>query len=102
MNSHSSSNQPADTNLCPKCKATKTVAHNGGQWCPLCGEFVTPPDFRDTKHIQTKQSTPSIPEVHGGTPRCARCMQPVDVCSGVYDDGEWLCGHCIASYADGA
>jgi len=26
----------------------------------------------------------------------------LSVCSGVYDDGEWLCGHCIASYADGA
>lgn len=106
MNTKPGSNQPADATLCPKCKKT-TVAHNGGQWCPTCGAFATPPDLRDTAHIQSEQPPLRSPFLmlreeeaeRAALPRCCKCLQPIDdLGSAVYDDDEWLCGYCIASY----
>lgn len=29
---------------------------------------------------------------------CGWCHQKTDMTGGIYDDGEWMCGHCIARY----
>src|SRR5262245_2400693 len=101
MNANPDASQLPGSTLCPKCKTTATIAHNGGQWCPHCGAFATPPDPQLTKHIQTpgpRQSpflAPSSEGTRAGMPRCCKCQQPVDILTGLYDDGEWLCGYCI-------
>jgi hypothetical protein len=101
---------PSEGMLCPKCKITQTIEHNDGQWCPRCGSFGIPPDPRHTAHIQTKQpsrtssfgSLRAIAGVLAAGPRCARCGGPSDTGDGTYDDGEWLCGSCIAGYVERA
>ena len=30
---------------------------------------------------------------------CGWCNQNTDMTGGIYDDGEWMCGGCIARYA---
>ena len=107
MNPLAPGSQGSTGTICPRCKTTKTVPHNGGQWCPTCGAFASPPDPRHTAHIDTAQSEGNRPfldlqaeaERLAAAPRCWRCQQPVDIGSGVYDDGEWLCGNCIAGFA---
>ena len=29
---------------------------------------------------------------------CSSCHQKADMAGGIYDDGEWMCGDCIAGY----
>ncbi|HKR60765.1 MAG TPA: hypothetical protein VJS64_13675 [Pyrinomonadaceae bacterium] len=102
------SDNPSDVMICPRCKITQTIEHDGGQWCSRCGAFAIPPDPRHTAHIQTAQ--PRSPLVgsraEAGTradaPLCARCGGPGDTGDGIYDDGEWLCGGCIAGYVERA
>lgn len=31
-------------NVCPECRKCVTIDHDGRQWCPDCGDFVTPPN----------------------------------------------------------
>jgi hypothetical protein len=107
MNTIPDENQPAGKIVCPRCKTTRTIAHNGGEWCPDCGAFAKPPDPCHTAHIQSTHASAQQPfldlqadaEAVAAMPRCCKCQQPVDNCSGVYDDGDWLCGNCIAGYA---
>jgi hypothetical protein len=87
---------------CPKCKKASVVSHNGGQWCPLCGEFVIPPDKTAARGDEESHSQPSPfltlareAERMAQMPRCASCFQPVDPDFGIYDDGEWTCGFCL-------
>src|SRR5262245_28037894 len=97
MSTQPDSSRSPEVGMCPKCRITPTIAHNGGQWCPLCASFATPPDPGQTAHIPDSHSSPERAAVaHAGSPRCASCGQLVDIGAGVYDDGEWLCGHCIA------
>lgn len=100
---------PSEGMLCPKCKITQTIEHNDGQWCPRCGSFAIPPDPRHTAHIQTKQPLHTNSLFSSGAagaraagPRCARCGGRGDTGDGIYDDGEWLCGGCIAGYVERA
>jgi hypothetical protein len=96
--------------LCPKCNTTPTIPHNGGQWCPRCGAFATPPDPRHTKRSQDPEHSPPNPfqalqaaeAATAKMPRCYRCQQPVDIVTGLYDDGDWLCGNCLAGYTNQA
>jgi len=32
-------------------------------------------------------------------PVCGWCHQQKDMSTGIYDDGEWMCGDCVASHA---
>src|SRR4030095_9719676 len=99
-------NNPSEGRLCPKCKITKTIEHNDGQWCPRCGSFAIPPDPRHTAHIPTKRpsrtsSLISLRATAGAGavgPLCVRCGGPGDTGDGIYDDGDWICGGCIADY----
>ncbi len=102
MNTNQSDNR-SDRMLCPKCKITHTIEHNDGQWCPRCGSFAIPPDPRHTAHIQTerpsRKSAPLFRPTAGARvagPRCARCGERGDTGDAIYEDGEWLCGACIA------
>lgn len=89
---------------CPKCKNTKLIDHNGGKWCALCGEFAG--DFvqvvcqksdaeRTARFLSAHEDNRQRPNPL----RCSSCLQPVDIGDSAYDDGEWLCGACIARYA---
>ena len=105
MNMNHSDN-PSEGMLCPKCKITKTIEHNDGQWCPRCGSFALPPDPRHTAHIQTNPPAHTRSFVNSreraarsGGPICIRCGGPGDTGDGSYDDGEWICGGCIAGFA---
>jgi hypothetical protein len=37
--------------ICPRCRTTETIEHNGGHWCPRCGRFAIPPDPRYTANL---------------------------------------------------
>ena len=32
-------------------------------------------------------------------PVCGWCHQQKDMSTGIYDDGEWMCGDCVSGYA---
>lgn len=104
----SPSHNPSEGMLCPKCKTTHTIEHNDGEWCPRCGSFAIPPDPRHTAHIQTKRPSRTSSFVNLRTtagvagPLCASCGGPGDTGDGIYEDGEWLCGGCIAGLLERA
>lgn len=101
----SPSDNPSNMTLCPKCKITHTIEHDGGQWCPRCGAFAISPDPRHTADIQRTSPFGNSRAGAGARatmPRCAKCGGPGDTGDGIYDDGEWLCGGCIASYIESA
>ena len=86
--------------VCPRCQSTRNVELHGGLWCANCGSYATPPDparlpsnrpgYREPDRM-TRSNTPRLV--------CGWCNQPEDMSDGIYDDGEWMCGGCIAQYA---
>ena len=88
--------------LCQRCKKVSTIEHHGGRWCSNCGTFASPPDPR-----QLPSNYPGFQEVsrashfseRNNLQECGWCHQKTDMVDGIYDDGEWMCGSCIASYA---
>jgi hypothetical protein len=86
---------------CGRCKKSSTIEHHGGRWCTNCGCFASPPDptllpsnqpgYRDTVREGPGQRITQIV--------CDWCHQPSDMASGIYDDGEWMCGACIAQHS---
>lgn len=90
-----------DLVVCRHCKKASTIEHHGGLWCSNCGRFATQPD---PKLLPSKQSGFVEAERAWGNDggiiaECGWCHQKTDVTGGVYDDGEWMCGSCIARYA---
>lgn len=87
--------------LCVKCGKASTIEHHGGRWCSNCGAFSKPadpkklpsnqPGYSETRH-QAYEYSPIMAE-------CGWCYQRKDMTGGIYDDGEWMCGDCIARYA---
>ncbi|MGT2505603.1 PIN domain-containing protein [Cupriavidus basilensis] len=100
-----------DSVVCPHCKKASTVEHHGGHWCTNCGRFASPPDpkllpsnqpqFRDSLHEQRRLFRDFIEtnQAHSRLPECGRCHQRSDMTGAIYDDGEWMCGHCITRLA---
>ena len=84
------------SNLCPKCKTTQTIEHNGGQWCSNCGKFAVPPTLRHppTSYLDQEKKTPQPMLL-----TCSSCGRKDSMGDGLYDDGEWICGACIAGMA---
>ena len=89
-----------DLEACRHCKRASTIEHHGGRWCSNCGRFAIPPD---PKLLPSNQ--PGFVEAEkaweddgGIIAECGWCHQKTDMTRGIYDDGEWMCGHCIASY----
>lgn len=90
-----------DQVACPHCAKTSTIPHHGGFWCSNCGRFATPPD---PKLLPSNQMGYREPERYRYDEsaiysECGLCRQKTDMTGGIYDDGEWTCGGCVARYA---
>jgi hypothetical protein len=108
MNTTPSDNRPKE---CSARSARLLIPlHNDGQWCPRCGSFAISPDPRHTAHIQTKRPSRTssfvslrvTAGVRAAGPISAGCGGPGDTGDGIYDDGDWLCGGCIAGLLERA
>ena len=89
-----------DVVVCPFCKKASTVEHHGGHWCSNCGRFATlqiQSSCRPTRRATESQSGTGMKTMP--STRCGWCNQNTDMTGGIYDDGEWMCGGCIARYA---
>lgn len=84
---------------CARCGNKALLDHNGGLWCALCGAFVVDPDPAHTAHILPRVSDGAARMRHSSALVCAYCNQQEDMGDGIYDDGEWMCGGCVAGYA---
>lgn len=87
--------------VCPRCHKTSTIDHHGGKWCVNCGSFASPPDpaqlpSNQPGFIETKASTSYRQKAFKAV--CGSCNQNADMAGGIFDDGEWMCGGCIAGY----
>jgi cytochrome c553 len=100
-------NDPALT-VCPRCHAVSTIEHHGGRWCSNCGSFAVRPDPSclpsATLANQSTRSSLLADRVEEerylrNLPSCGWCHQQKDMSSGIYDDGEWMCGDCVSGYA---
>lgn len=90
-----------DLVVCPHCKKASTIEHHGGHWCSNCGRFATSPDpkllpsnvkdYREPERFRYEDNA-----IHS---ECGWCHQRTDMTGALYDDGEWMCGECIARYA---
>lgn len=94
--------------VCRRCGKSSTIEHHGGQWCTNCGSFASPPDPKllpsQQPGIRESQRSPFVglmerEQQRSRLPECGWCHQKVDMGDGIYDDGEWMCGGCIARYA---
>lgn len=93
--------------VCSACSRATTIEHHGGRWCPVCGSFASPPiperlpsrqpGYREPS--REHMSDPNAWNRHSAGMVCGWCHQPSDMSDGIYDDGEWMFGGCIAHYA---
>lgn len=93
---------------CQRCKKVSTIEHNGGQWCSNCGTFTSPPNpqqtpsnragFQDTPRTNHFMELMCAENARDNLPVCGWCNQKSDMSDGIYDDGEWMCGVCIARH----
>lgn len=97
-----------DLTVCPRCRKTSTIEHHGGRWCSNCGSFAVRPDPSRlpsaTLGGQGSRNSPMHELLkrehrHRSLPVCGWCHQQKDMSMGIYDDGEWMCGDCVAGYA---
>jgi ribosomal protein S27AE len=97
-----------DRTVCPKCHKASTIEHHGGRWCSNCGSFAVRPDpSRLPSATLANPSTRSslladrLEEERSfrNRPVCGWCHQQKDMSTGIYDDGEWMCGDCVSAYA---
>ncbi|OIT17660.1 hypothetical protein BL243_04805 [Ralstonia solanacearum] len=90
--------------VCKRCHRASTIEHHGGQWCTNCGCFASPPDPSQLPsnqpgfHRERRRSV-SLGRDRGIMAQCGWCGTPGDMAGGIYDDGEWMCGHCVARHA---
>lgn len=94
--------------VCPRCHKASTIEHHGGRWCSNCGCFALRPDpSRLPSATLANQATRSslladrLEEERSfrSRPVCGWCHQQKDMSTGIYDDGEWMCGDCVSGYA---
>lgn len=86
--------------VCPRCQSTKNIELHGGRWCSNCGSYASPPDPAQLPSNRNGYREPErTPRMSESRLICAWCNQPQDMSDGIYDDGEWMCGACIAEYA---
>lgn len=90
-----------DVVVCRYCKKASTIDHHGGLWCSNCGRFASPPDPKLLPSNQPGfvETEPVWGDDGGIIAECGWCHLKTDMTGGVYDDGEWMCGICIARYA---
>jgi hypothetical protein len=87
--------------VCPFCKKASTIEHHGGYWCSNCGRFAKAPDPKLLPSNQKGYRKPERNRYEDNAiySECGWCHQRTDMTGGIYDDGEWMCGGCIARYA---
>lgn len=95
--------------VCKRCGKSSTIEHHGGRWCSNCGCFASPPDpallpsmqpgFQDNTRRRGFSDVVEREQASMRLSECGWCHQKVDMGDGIYDDGEWMCGGCIARYA---
>jgi len=94
--------------VCPRCHKASTIEHHGGRWCSNCGCFAVRPDpTRLPSATLSNQATRSSlladrleeESYLRNQPSCGWCHQKKDMSTGIYDDGEWMCGDCVSGYA---
>lgn len=90
-----------DQIVCRRCKKASTIEHHGGRWCSNCGSFATPPDPKLLPSLQPgfREAEASSYRDEGIMAVCGWCHRREDMSDGIYDDGEWMCGGCVAEYA---
>lgn len=92
---------------CSRCEKESTIEHNGGRWCSNCGTFAVPPDPKLTASVRTEREFIRSPVLRltareralQKLPICGWCGQHQDMGDGIYDDGEWMCGGCVATHS---
>lgn len=94
-----------DEPRCRHCHKASTIEHYGGLWCSNCGRFASPPDpaqlpsnqpaFAANRHNSHQRERYEDRGIQGV---CGWCHQRGDMTGGIYDDGEWMCGNCIARH----
>ena len=89
-----------DLAACRHCSKASTIEHHGGSWCSNCGRFVTPPDPKllPSNQVGFVEVVREWEHDRGIMGECGWCSQQTDMTGGIYDDGEWICGACIARY----
>ena len=97
-----------DRTVCPKCHKASTIEHHGGRWCSNCGSFAVRPDPSRLPSVTLgypeQRSSPLADRLEHehylrSLPVCGWCNQQKDMSTGIYDDGEWMCGDCVSGYA---
>lgn len=93
--------QKAEDVVCKKCGKASTIEHHGGRWCTNCGCFASPADPKKLPSLQPNYREPKEMDHYDSRimAECGWCHQKTDMTGGIYDDGEWMCGNCIAKYA---
>lgn len=94
---------PLTEAVCGRCGKASTIEHHGGRWCTNCGRFAVPADPAQLPSNQAGCIEPNKSNQHErkNFTQCGWCYQNKDMDGGIYDDGEWMCGDCIASYSEG-
>lgn len=96
---------------CPRCRRSSTIPHHGGEWCTNCGCFASPPDQEQLPSNQMHQSARlsalgnsarqlAASGTDGAKHACGWCSYQGDMGDGIYDDGEWMCGGCVAGFVN--
>ena len=97
-----------DRTVCPRCHKVSTIEHHGGRWCSNCGSFAVRPDPSKLPSVflgyRDNRSSPLAERLEHerylrNLPMCGWCNQKKDMSTGIYDDGEWMCGDCVSGYA---
>jgi hypothetical protein len=97
-----------DRTVCPRCHKVSTIEHHGGRWCSNCGSFAVKPDPSQlpsaTLGYRERRSSPLAERLEEESyrrnlPVCGWCNQRKDMSTGLYDDGEWMCGDCVSGHA---
>ncbi|MFZ2387095.1 MAG: PIN domain-containing protein [Polaromonas sp.] len=91
----------AEDIVCKKCGKASTIEHHGGRWCTNCGCFASPADPKKLPSNQPGYQEYKENDYYDSRimAECGWCHQKTDMTGGIYDDGEWMCGNCIARYA---
>lgn len=86
--------------VCGRCGKASTIEHYGGRWCSNCGCFATPadPNLLPSNQANYREHKEVNHYSNGVLAECGWCYQNKDMSWGIYDDGEWMCGDCIAGY----
>ena len=98
---------PMSGPACRWCRKSETIEHHGGLWCANCGRFASPPDAALLPSNQPGYREPERDSEFGygsfgrttSSLVCGWCSMRSDMAGGIYDDGEWMCGGCIARHA---